>query len=81
MRRQSIQKFLNNKLFAYIVAGIFLVVSILLGISIGTVSVPMLTIIQIIGAKLAGMTIGSIDPMYSSIVMDIRLPRVILSGL
>ena len=54
----------------------------LLGISIGTVSVPVLTILQLIGAEvlhLPGM--GTIDSMYTTIVMDIRLPRVILAGL
>lgn len=60
----------------------FLVLAILLGISIGTVSVPILTIIKIINAKLFGLiSLDTIDPMYSSIVLNIRLPRVILSGL
>lgn len=64
------------------IAGIFLCLSILLGISIGTVSVPILTIIKIIGAKVFGLsTLETMDPMYSSIVLNIRLPRVILSGL
>ncbi|WP_144549934.1 iron ABC transporter permease [Bacillus sp. X1(2014)] len=82
MRRLSILKFLNNKYLAYIIAGIFLVLSILLGISIGTVSVPILTLIKIITAKLFGViSLETIDPMYSSIVLNIRLPRVILSGL
>jgi iron complex transport system permease protein len=81
LQRQSIQKFLNSKYAAYIVAGTFLVFSILVGISTGTVSVPILTIIKIIAAKFFGfISLDSIDPMYSSIVMDIRLPRVILSG-
>jgi iron complex transport system permease protein len=81
LQRQSIQKFLNSKYVAYIVAGTFLVFSILVGISTGTVSVPILTIIKIIAAKFFGfISLDSIDPMYSSIVMDIRLPRVILSG-
>src|SRR4051812_30922405 len=63
-------------------AGIFLVLSILLGISIGTVSVPILTIIKVISAQLLGViSLKDIDPMYSSIVLNIRLPRVILSGL
>lgn len=52
-----------------------------MGISIGTVSVPVLTIVKIIGAKLLGISISNIDPMNSSIVLNIRLPRVILSGL
>jgi iron complex transport system permease protein len=82
LRRQFILKYLNNKYLAYIIAGIFLVLSILLGISIGTVSVPMVTIIEIIGAKIfGGISLESIDPMYSSIVLNIRLPRVILAGL
>ncbi|MGX6441709.1 FecCD family ABC transporter permease [Neobacillus sp. K501] len=82
MQRLSIQKFLNNKLIAYFFAGGFLLFSILLGISIGSVSVPIYTIIQIIIAKLTGfISLDQIDPMYSSIVINIRLPRVILAGL
>jgi iron complex transport system permease protein len=80
--RQSIQKFLNKKLLAYSAAGLILIVSILLGISIGTVFVPIKTIIEIIGAKYLGLvSFERIDPMYTSIVLNIRLPRVILSGL
>ena len=57
-------------------------ISILLGISIGTVSVPMGTIIHIIIAKLLGLSsLDTIDPMHTSIVLNIRLPRVILAGL
>ncbi|MCQ6279206.1 iron ABC transporter permease [Bacillus sp. EB600] len=82
MPRQSIQKFLNKKLLAYAAAGLILIVSILLGISIGTVFVPIKTIIEIIGAKYFGLfSFKRIDPMYTSIVLNIRLPRVILSGL
>ena len=79
MQRLSIQKFLNNKFLAFFLASIFLIIAVLLGISIGTVHVPIETIIQIIFAKLFG--VGSIDPMYDSIIMNIRLPRVILAGL
>ncbi|WP_419888005.1 FecCD family ABC transporter permease [Neobacillus niacini] len=82
MQRLSIQKFLNNKLIAYVIAGSFLLFSVLLGISIGTVSVPIFTIIQILMSKLFGViSIDQIDPMFSSIVLNIRLPRVILAGL
>lgn len=64
------------------IAGSFLLLSILLGISIGTVSVPIFTIIQIIMSKLFGfISLDQIDPMFSSIVLNIRLPRVILAGL
>jgi iron complex transport system permease protein len=82
LQRLSILKFLNNKYLAYCLAGTFLFLSILLGISIGTVAVPMGTIIQIIIAKVFGANaLALIDPMYSSIVLNIRLPRVILAGL
>lgn len=64
------------------IAGSFLLLSILVGISIGTVSVPIFTIIQIISAKLFGfISLDQFDPMFSSIVLNIRLPRVVLSGL
>jgi iron complex transport system permease protein len=82
LQRQSIRKYLNNKVLAYLIAGSFLLLSILLGISIGTVSVPIFTIIQIIISKLFGfISLDQIDPMFSSIVLNIRLPRVILAGL
>lgn len=81
MQRQSIRKFLNNKTIAYSAAGIFLLLSGLLGTSIGTVYVPMVTIARIIEAKLFGLSLERIDPMFTNIVLDIRLPRVILSAL
>jgi iron complex transport system permease protein len=82
LQRLSIQKFLNNKLAAYLLAGSFLLFSVLLGISIGTVSVPIFTIIEIMLSKLFGsISLDQIDPMFSSIVLNIRLPRVILAGL
>jgi iron complex transport system permease protein len=82
LQRLSIQKFLNNKIVAYLIAGSFLLLSILLGISIGTVSVPIFTILQIMMSKLFGfISLDQIDPMFSSIVLNIRLPRVILAGL
>jgi iron complex transport system permease protein len=82
LQRLSIRKLLNNKIAAYVIAGSFLILSILLGISIGTVSVPIITIIQIILSKLFGLfPLDQIEPMFSSIVLNIRLPRVILAGL
>ncbi|MFB3161763.1 iron ABC transporter permease [Neobacillus sp. 179-J 1A1 HS] len=82
MQRLSIQKFLNNKIAAYLLAGSFLLFSVLVGISIGTVSVPIFTIIEIIMSKLFGsISMDQIDPMFSSIVLNIRLPRVILAGI
>ncbi|MBI0577081.1 iron ABC transporter permease [Neobacillus cucumis] len=82
MQRPSIRKFLNNKYFAYFTAGVFMIFAVLFGISTGTVSVPILSIIKIISSTLFGIHyFEQVDPMYQSIVMNIRLPRVILSGL
>lgn len=83
MQRQFIQKFsTSNKIVAYVFAILFLIIAIILGISIGTVSVPVLSTIQIIGAKIFPfISIEHIDSMYVNIVGTIRLPRVILAGL
>lgn len=57
-------------------------VAIILGISIGTVSVPILSTIQIVAAEVFPfISLDHIDPMYTNIVSVIRLPRVILAGL
>lgn len=54
----------------------------LLGISIGTVSIPILDVIKIIFSSIFHLSIlDTTDSMYVNIVMNIRLPRVILSGL
>jgi iron complex transport system permease protein len=74
------RKYSSNKFFAYMLAAAFLVTAMLLGISIGTVSVPAWDIIQIIGAEIFRLT-PSQDPMHANIVLNIRLPRVILAGL
>lgn len=83
MRKLFILKFLlNKKSVAYLLAILFLLTAMLLGIGIGTVSVPAFTIIQIVGAEIFRFSpIEIIDPMHSNIVMNIRLPRVLLAGL
>ncbi|WP_449619619.1 FecCD family ABC transporter permease [Robertmurraya sp. Marseille-Q9965] len=73
---------MKSKAFAYVIAAVFLVVAMLLGISIGTVHVPIVHIIQIIGAEIFRfISIDHIDPMQTNIVLSIRLPRVLLAGL
>lgn len=69
-------------MIAYGLAAAFLVVAVLMGISVGTVSVPPIDIIRIIGAEILRLSPDeSVNPMYSNIVLNIRLPRVILAGL
>lgn len=83
MQKQFIQTFLNNnKIAAYSIAAIFLIFSILLGVSIGTVSVPIVEIIQIFCSRWFNITFQHpIEPMHANIVMNIRLPRVLLAGI
>jgi iron complex transport system permease protein len=81
LQKPFIRTFLNKKGAAYVAASAFLIISMLLGISIGTVSIPVPAIIKIIGAEVFRFQAGGIDPMHVSIVMDIRLPRVLLAGL
>lgn len=77
----SIRKFLRHKGLAYLLAASFLIVSILLGVSIGSVSVPILQIVKIIGAEIFHYKPDGTDPLFENIVMNIRLPRVVLAGL
>lgn len=59
-----------------------LVLSVFFGISVGTVSIPFSTIGHIFLHQWFAVPLGAdIDPMLVNIVMDIRLPRVILAGL
>ncbi|MEH6948969.1 iron ABC transporter permease [Bacillus sp. JJ634] len=83
MLKQSIRKFLtNNKPLAYIIAVSFLLFSMMVGISIGSVSVPFLTLFQILGKEVFHLPIAAQpDTMFTNIVMNIRLPRVLLAGL
>ncbi|KAB2330586.1 FecCD family ABC transporter permease [Bacillus mesophilum] len=78
---QFIRKFIRNKGLAYLLAAAFLVISILLGVSIGSVSVPIMQILQIIGAEIFHYKPDGVDPLFENIVMNIRLPRVVLAGL
>ncbi len=59
-----------------------LIVAVLMGVSIGTVKVPIEAILRILFASITQTSIpDSVDTMYENIVMDIRMPRVILSGI
>lgn len=83
MQKQFTRKSLiNNKILAYVTATAFLIVAVLLGISIGTVHIPIWSIVQIIGAEIFRfISFEHVDSMHANIVMNIRLPRVLLAGL
>lgn len=60
----------------------FLLCAMLMGISIGTVSIHPLTIIKVISAEIFPfVSLGKTDIMHANIIMNIRLPRVLLAGL
>ena len=81
MQKRFIQTFLTNKPVGYILAVSFLFISVLAGISIGTVYVPVTDIFSILSVKIFHLSTESIDQMYTNIVWSIRLPRVLLAGL
>lgn len=83
MQKSSIRKYSKtSKIFPYLFLIVLLVLTILLGTSIGTVSVPFMTIIHIVAANtIPGISAEAIDVMHANIVWNIRLPRVLLSGL
>jgi iron complex transport system permease protein len=73
---------MKSNFLKYTISLVFLIGAMLVAISIGSVSVPIPEIIKIIGSEIFYLPVGQdVDPMYVSIVYDIRLPRVILAGL
>ncbi|MEN1967529.1 iron ABC transporter permease [Lentibacillus sp. N15] len=73
---------MTKRIAAYGLLVLLLIVSVLLGISIGSVHVPVTTIVQSIFSAITHTSIpDSVDPMYVKIVMNVRLPRVVLSGI
>lgn len=58
------------------------VISIILGIGIGSVYIPPSNIIRILAGRLFGTALPeSVNPTYSALVMNLRLPRVLLAFL
>lgn len=83
MLNQTIQTYLTTKRpIAYVFGLLFLVISMLIGISLGAVSVPIPVLLQIIGKELLHLPLAvEPDETLTNIVMNIRLPRVLLAGL
>lgn len=73
---------MKSNALKYFLALAFFVSAALFAISVGSVSVPVLDIIKIIGREAIHLPVGDdVKQMYVSIVYEIRLPRVILAGL
>ncbi|MGM0950117.1 MAG: FecCD family ABC transporter permease [Bacillota bacterium] len=71
----------NNRFAAYVIGFSFLAVSIILGISCGSLQIPIPDILRVFWHEGFGGSIGPDDPMYTNIMMNIRLPRVVLAAL
>src|SRR5699024_10609937 len=82
-RKLSIRNFMKSKYTAaYIDRFIVLICSVLIGIAVGSVAVPLADIFPFIISKTLWLSMAAhIDPMYIDIVYQIRLPRVLLAGL
>jgi len=77
------QKFLNNSsAILYVITVLFVLFSIFLGISIGSLSIPFSSILNILLHSIFGMPLGEEVPNnIVHVVMGIRFPRVILAFL
>ncbi|MGF7534173.1 iron ABC transporter permease [Bacillus mexicanus] len=71
----------NNRYAAYIISFSFLAACIVIGISCGSLQIPIPAIFRVFWYECFGGSIGSDDPMYTNIIMNIRLPRVVLAAL
>lgn len=71
---------MTNPFIPYVIGLFFVVVALLLGVSIGSVSIPFSEVIQIFASVLFHYeTAIHLDETAVNIVMKIRLPRVILA--
>ena len=82
MQKPSIQTFLQTKyILTYLILGVLLVSTLLLGISIGTVSISLREIGLIVQDSLFNASLSPELEMHKNIILNIRLPRVLLAGL
>ncbi|AYV69116.1 ABC transporter permease [Niallia circulans] len=82
MPKRCIRMFLNKRKAAYVYAAFFLLFAIVMGIAIGTISVPILSVVKILASYIGPESIlTNVNPMHVNIVQNIRLPRVLLAGL
>jgi iron complex transport system permease protein len=63
----------------YLVSAILLFAALLLSVGVGSVFIPPTTLIQVIVAQLTGQPLpDGINPVFVTILFDLRLPRTIL---
>ncbi|HET7629443.1 MAG TPA: iron ABC transporter permease [Bacillales bacterium] len=68
--------FFNNRLFfSYLFALLVLAAALLLGVAVGSVPIPISVLMNVFTGHSA-----AVDPVYESILFNIRFPRVVLAG-
>ncbi|WP_407637936.1 FecCD family ABC transporter permease [Jeotgalibacillus alimentarius] len=81
MPKRSILMFSRNKVWTgYTFSILLLLTAFTLGVTVGSVQVPLTQMLNIFAGAITGNR-ESLDPMFSSIVLDIRFPRVVLAAL
>jgi iron complex transport system permease protein len=83
LQRLSIQKSsISKRTIAYLFVTSFSIFAFLASVSIGTFQIPVLSILDILAHALFHTELHeTTNPMMENIVLDIRLPRVMLAGL
>lgn len=83
MQKPFTRMFSGSKhVISFVAASGFLLIAMLLGISIGAVRVPFTEILAIVGSEALHLPLSTqLDSIHANIVMNIRLPRVLLAGL
>ncbi|WP_240377697.1 FecCD family ABC transporter permease [Bacillus piscicola] len=71
----------NKKLPVYVVGMVFLIFCIILGTSQGSVTVPFGTTMKILWQALWAGDYANLDDSFVTIVLQVRLPRVLLAAL
>lgn len=83
MQKPSIRTYTKSKMIvSYTAVLLLLGFAVALGISVGTIPIPLFHVLQILSAKLFHYSVpGNIDASTVNIVMSIRFPRVVLAML
>ncbi|RXJ03882.1 iron ABC transporter permease [Anaerobacillus alkaliphilus] len=83
MQNLFTQKFSTTRtLVPYIISFVLLIIALFIGISIGSVSIPIWKILMVIMGKLFySPFLELVEPMLVNIIWNIRLPRVLLAML
>jgi iron complex transport system permease protein len=82
LQKQFIQTFSkNNRYISYMLTFIFAVAAVVMGISMGSTSIPFSATLAVLVDRLFHIKVGSADHALTNIIMSIRLPRVLLAFL